>query len=206
MTETVEQRVEKLMNPEEMDIFAYIEGQPLASEKVEIGVNVKVAHDLAKAVEKRDAILEERRRKAVMGKSVDDLSLADDDETTEYDAEIEALQDELSKTALIFELQTVPPKLVRSIVKHYEATAPKDATDEQKEEHDTRMNMDIYRRSIASVRTRDGRTFDKEWEVEDLLALDERFYSEQGMKLLMAMHDIVHIGNVFDQALTPDFS
>lgn len=200
--ETVE-KVKELLNPDEFDVLDYVEDQPIATDTVKIFVNVKVSRELVKLKEERDTLLESRRKAMAKPGENFDLSIVDADEDTEYDKQINDLYKELEKTALIFELQSVPPKLVRSIRQHWDATA-KDAEDP--EAHEERASADILRRAIASVRTGDGKVDKKEWTIERLIELDKRLHAEQSAKLIGALYSIIYTGEVFEQALSADFS
>lgn len=196
------EKVKELLDPDEFDVLDYVEDQPIATDTVKIFVNLKVSRELVKLKEERDALLENRRKAMSKPGENFDLSIVDSDEDTEYDKKINELYKELEKSALIFELQSVSPKLVRSIRQHWDATA-KDAEDP--ESHEERASADILRRAIASVRTGDGKVDKKEWTIDRLIELDKRLHAEQSAKLVGALYSIIYTGEVFEQALTADF-
>lgn len=206
-TDGIVEKVEELLNPEEFDVFAYIDNQPVAQETVEIAVNGKAARELAHLLDDRAEYLKQRRELAQRTGGVSDLAITDADADTEYDDRINELYDEVKKTALTFELTSVAPALQRAIRNKYKATRKSLGDDEEAlEKHDEREEADILRRGIASVRTGDGKVSTKEWSVDDILKLDEKFYPEQSAKLIAALYSVISTGDVFDQALTPDFS
>lgn len=198
---------EKLNSPEDFDVFAYIDEQPLAEDEVVIATNGKAVGEMVKLLNLRDAELEVRAEMAKQMKDVEYLSIADEDQDTEYDERINELTEIIAETSLTFEMQSVAPTLVKAINKSYTAKEKSIESEEEKEAHKERREADILRRAIKAVRTGDGsKRSTKEWTVEDILDLDNRFHPEQGAKLITALYNIVYMGQAFDQALTPDFS
>lgn len=198
---------EKLNSPEDFDVFAYIDEQPLAEDEVVIATNGKAVGEMVKLLNLRDAELEVRAEMAKQMKDVEYLSIADEDQDTEYDERINELTKIIEETSLTFEMQSVAPTLVKAINKNYTAKEKSAETEEEKERLKERREADILRRAIKAVRTGDGgKRSTKEWTVEEILDLDNRFHPEQGAKLITALYNIVYMGQAFDQALTPDFS
>lgn len=196
--------VENAYNAEEFDVLDYIENQEVGTDEVTVYVNVKKAKELSKLLEQRSIFLAERRAQQARG--VEEVRGLDEAfEDTEFDDEINAIVDELEKTALVFELVTVAPALVRAIDKHYLATLEKDATDEERAKHEEDRIADILRRTIAGVRTSKGRD-SKEWDIERLKKLEVQVYDEEFAKLASAMYDMAYAGTIFENALTADFS
>lgn len=201
--ENVVAAVEGAMNPETFDVLSYLDGQPIAEDKITIYVDVPKARRLHQLMDERKELIERRKNESQSGKSAS-LSLVEDDEETEYDEEINELVSALEKTAMHFELQTVAPKLVRSIEKHYTATAPSDNA-VALEDHNHKKNADILSRAIKQVTVGNGQV-DADWSAEKLMALEDRLYPQQAQRLVSALYDMVHTGYVFDEALTVDFS
>lgn len=201
----IRENVEEALNAETFDVLNYVENQEVGSDEVSVYVNVKGAKRLQKLVEQRHEYLAEQRARTANGKS-ETLGLDEAYEDTEYDDEINALVEELEKTALIFELKTVAPALVRSIDKHYAATADKDWSEERKAEYNAERLADLLSRAIAGVRRGDGARDPQEWDKARLEAFEVQVYEEQFSKLLSALYEMVYTGTVFEEALNADFS
>lgn len=204
--ENIIEAVETALNPDTFDVLAYVENQEVSTEEISIYVNIKAARQLEALMQKRNEEIHKQRELEKLG-GASSLSIADEDEDTQYDTEINELIAELEKTALIFELKTVAPKLVRAITKKYLATFPKNGTAQEQQDHEENMNADILRRAIKSVRPAFSETKDtSEWSNEKLLAFEPTLYPEQGTKFITALHSITYTGQVFEEALTADFS
>lgn len=201
----IRQNVEEAMDADTFDVLEYVETQEVGVDEVTIYVNVKGAKRLQKLVEQRQEVLAEQRALTAGGKT-EPRGLDEAYEDTEYDDEINALVEELEKTALIFELKTVPPALRRAIEKHYAATEDKDWNEEKKAEHASARVADVLSRSIAGVRRGDGKRDPLEWDRERLEKFEGQVYDEQFAKLLTALYEMVYTGTIFEEALTADFS
>jgi hypothetical protein len=205
VTDAVEEAVTKALDPNTFDVVAYLGGQPIAEKTVEIFVNTQKASELADLVSSRAELLGARRIAERNGLAKTDLSIADEDEDTEYDDRINELYAELKASALIFDLKSVSPTLQKAISKKYIATQPK--TETGRAAHDENHNADILSRAIVGIRTGDGKVNDTTpWTKERLKESTEAMYVEQSAKLLSALYEVVNIGSVFDEALTADFS
>lgn len=200
--ENIVAAVETAMNPETFSVLDYLDEQPVATESITIYVDVVKARRLQQLMDERKALIEQRQKDTQAGKSAS-LSLVEDDEETEFDDEINELVSALEETAMHFDLQTVAPKLVKSIEKHYEATAPKD-NEVALVEHKQRGTADILARAIKQVTVGNGRV-DSDWTGEKLLALEDRLYIQQAQRLVSALYDMVNTGYVFDESITVDF-
>ena len=203
--EKIREHVEEALDADTFDVMSYIENQDVASDEVTVYVNIKGAKKLKKLVEKRREYLAEKRALEASGKG-EPVGLDEAYEDTEYDDEINALVDELEKTALVFELKSVAPALVRAIDKHYAATEDKGWSDERKAEHNADRVADLLSRAIAGVRRGDGKRDPQEWDKERLKKFEEQVYDEEFGKLLSGLYEIVYAGSVFEEALNADFS
>lgn len=201
--EKIVDAVEEAMNTETFDVLAYLDGQPIATEKITIYVNVPKARRLHQLVDERKAVIAQRREDSKNGKG-SSLSLVEDEEETQYDAEINELVTELEKTSMVFELQTVAPKLIKAIENKYKASEPKD-NQKALEEHTRKSYADILSRAISRVTLGDGRVDNSEWTAERLIELEDRLYPQQAERLITALWDMINTGYVFDEALTVDF-
>lgn len=203
--EKIQEYVEEAMDVDTFDVLNYVENQDVAADEVTVYVNIKGAKKLQKLVAKRQEYLAEKRALESSGKG-EPIGLDEAYEDTEYDEEINALIEELEKTALIFELKSVAPALVRSITKHYAATEDKNWSDERKAEHNADRVADQLSRAIAGVRRGDGKRDPQEWDMDRLKAFEEQVYDEEFAKLLSGLYEIVYAGSVFEEALNADFS
>lgn len=201
--ESIAAAVEEAMNPETFDVLAYLDEQPIATEKITVYVNVPKSRRLHELMESRKQEVEKRAKAAKEGKATS-LSLADDEAETEFDDEINELVLELEKTALNFEVQTISPKLVKSIEKHYIATQPKDDAVAE-EAHNRKANADIYARAIKQVTLGNGSVDPTVWDADRLMELEDRLYPQQAARLISALYDMVNTGYIFDGSLTVDF-
>lgn len=202
---TVENLVTEALDPETFSLEDYLDDLPVATNTVDIYVNLPKARRLRDLVKSRTEVLEKRRKDEAKGKT-ESLSLTDDEEDTEYDDEINELVSELEKTKVTFHLQSVAPKLRKSIEKHYEATLDKDASPEDRVKHEQRKNADILHRAISYVALGDGREDRSPWDADRLLKQEETLFEEQAGKLVGALWEMVYTGTVFEEALSADFS
>lgn len=202
--EKLKQTLETAYNADEFNVLDYIENQEVGTDEVTVYVNVKKAKELSKLLEQRGELLAERRAARARGDE-ETLGLDESFEDTEFDDEINELVAELEKTALVFELVTVAPALVRAIDKHYLATKDSNASEEEQQQHEENRVADILSRSISAVRTGKGRD-EKPWDVERLKALEVKLYDPEFAKLASAMYSMVYAGGLFEEVLTADFS
>lgn len=199
------------MDPEEFDVFAYLDGVPVAEDTVSIYTNVPASRKLEALKKDRATVVQEmRERIAEMVKQgkAESLSITDEDEDldTEYDDEINSLLEELEKTKLVFHLTSVAPKLVRSINNSYDAKKKDGLTSEENDKYEDKRTSDILSRAIKSVTVgATGKTDPRKWDGETLAKLEEVLYKEQSARLLNALFDMVYSGSYFDRALTLDF-
>lgn len=203
--EKIRDNVENALDADEFDVLDYIENQEVASDEVSVYVNIKGAKDLQKLLNKRREYLAERRAYATAGKD-EPLGLDEAFEDTEFDDEINALIESLEETALIFEVKSVAPSLVRAIDKHYAATEDKSWSEARKAEHNADRLADILARAISGVRRGDGHRDTKEWDKDRLKKFEETVYEEQFAKLVNGLYEMVYSGSVFEEALNADFS
>lgn len=203
--EKIKNNVEAAMNAEEFNVLDYLEDQPVGEDSVVVYTNVAKARELHKLLQQRAVIIAERERD-VAKEDYDNYSIADELKDTELDPEINEIVEELERTALTFTLRTVAPKLIRAIEKHAEAVADKEWSYKEQEQHQLKTTADILSRAIVSVRRGDGAVDNSEWNAEKLLKMEESLYQEQGRVLIGALQDIVYTGQVFEDALTVDFS
>lgn len=204
MTEAIEKAVDAALNPETFDIFEYLKDQPVATDLVTLYVDVEKCIALEKLKTSRAETLASRREDEAAGKA-SSLSLADDDEDTEFDDEINSLLEDLESSKLIFHIQTVAPSLRKAIERKYKATA-KGMNDEELAEHNRKATADVLSRAISHVERADGSRVGNVWDAETLLRLEDELYEEQGRRLIGSLWQMVYTGEVFDNAITADFS
>jgi len=214
--ETLDQHVvdtvtEKL-DPETFDIFSYIEQESVADDTVDIYVNTQKSMRLTELMNERNGELARRREAEKRGDS-SGLSLADDDEDTEYDTEINQLVEDLEKSKLVFTVQTVAPALRKAIEKSYLATQPKKSGDQTDEEfaeavarHANDRLADVLARAIKSVALGDGTPVPGDWDKVKLQRLEHELHAPQSKRLIDKLWEMVNIGHVFDEAINADFS
>lgn len=200
----IHSNVEAALNAEEFDVLNYLEDQPVATDVVKIYTHVGDSRRLKQLAEQRDEILYARKAKAQRD-DYSDLSIADEDQDTELDDEINEILERLEKTALIFHMKTVAPALIRAIEKAAEAKAQSDWTHVQAELHRQRTTADILARAIDHVERGDGAVDPNAWTADRLLKVEESLYAEQAQRLISALYEMVYTGQVFEEALTVDF-
>lgn len=203
--ENIRNNVDAALNVETFDVLAYIEDQPVATDEVKIYTHVGNSRKLKQLLEERAEILA-RRRAAAIRDDYADLSIADEDQDTDLDDEINDLIAELEKTAIVFKMKTVAPALVRAIEKSAEAKAQTDWTAREQEIHRQQTTADILSRAISEVVRGDGAVDDSPWNAQRLLKLEEALYAEQAQRLISGLYEMVYTGQVFEEALTVDFS
>lgn len=202
--EKIKNSVETAMDAETFEVLAYVEDQPVAQDNVTIYTNVPNARKLQKLVEERGTILAKRRANEHK-EDYSDLSIADNDEDTELDDEINELIEELEKTALTFHTKTVAPKLIKAIERAAVAKADKAWSAEEAQAHSRKTTADILARAIDYVERGDGAKDTTPWTADRLMALEDSLYDTQAEQLVGALYEIVNTGTVFDEALTVDF-
>lgn len=202
--EKIRTAVDEALNADEFDVIGYIQGQAVATDSVAVYVNVAAAKRLRKLVEERRVAIAARR--ALGDNYTANLGLDEAFEDTEYDDEINALVDELESTAIIFELQSLAPSLVKAIEKSYIAKADKRWSAEEQAKHDEERLTDILTRTIASVRKAGGPENTAPWDKEKLNAFEAEVYPEEFNKLVRGMYEMVYTGTIFEEALNADFS
>ena len=203
--EKIRSNVDAALNVETFNVLEYLEDQPVATDEVTIYTNVSKARALHKLMEERAVILAERH-KAIENDDYGDLSIADATEDTDLDDEINGVIAELERTALTFSMKTVAPALIRAIEKSAEAKAQSDWTIKERESHQQKTTADILSRAIHSVTRGDGAVDLSSWDAQRLIKLEEALYTEQAQRLISALYDMVYTGQVFEEALTVDFS
>ncbi len=203
--EKIRSNVDAALNVETFNVLEYLEDQPVATDEVTIYTNVSKARALHKLMEERAVILAERHR-AIENDDYGDLSIADATEDTDLDDEINGVIAELERTALTFSMKTVAPALIRAIEKSAEAKAQSDWTIKERESHQQKTTADILSRAIHSVTRGDGAVDLSSWDAQRLIKLEEALYTEQAQRLISALYDMVYTGQVFEEALTVDFS
>ena len=203
--EKIRSNVDAALNVETFNVLEYLEDQPVATDEVTIYTNVSKARALHKLMEERAGILAERNR-AIENDDYGDLSIADAAEDTDLDDEINGVIAELERTALTFSMKTVAPALIRAIEKSAEAKAQSDWTIKEQEAHRQKTTADILSRAIHSVTRGDGAVDQSDWDAQRLIKLEEALYTEQAQRLISALYDMVYTGQVFEEALTVDFS
>ena len=203
--ETVRNFVDDALDVETFDVLAYLEDQPVATDEVKIYTHVGDSRKLKQLLDDRNEIIAIRRAKAEHD-DFSDLSIADEDLDTELDDDINELIAKLDKTALTFQMKTVAPALIRAIEKAAEARAQSDWTVREQELHRQKTTADILSRAIERVVRGDGAVDSSPWDAKRLLKLEEALYAEQAQRLISGLYDMVYTGQVFEEALTVDFS
>lgn len=189
--------VEGALNPETFDVLSYLDEVPVASDSVDIYVDVASSKRLEKLLQQRADEIQKRRAAAQRGEGPA-LALDEADDDTEFDEEINTLVNSLEQTKLTFHLKSVAPSLEKAIKKSYVAKADRDATAEEKAEYEDLMYSDILVRAIDHVETGTGQRDDTEWDPKRLRSLRDRLYEPQMAKLLQALTEMVYVGEVFD--------
>ncbi len=210
--ETVEAYVEKALDPETFVLEDFLDDIPVAQDTLEIYTDVGRCRKLNKLLEDRADELARRREAEKKGKK-SNLSLTDDEEDTEFDTEINELVEELEKTKLIFHLQSVAPELRKAVEQSYDAKRkahleqfPEEDREARAEDYSQKKNADILSRAIAGVSKGSGAVDTQEWSADRLIAVEKKLYEQQGQRLIGGLWDMVYTGDVFDKALTADFS
>lgn len=200
----IRNNVDTALDVETFDVLAYLEDQPVATDEVKIYTHVGNSRKLKQLMDERNQILALRKTKA-QHDDYSDLSIADEDQDTELDDEINDLIAELEKTALTFKMRTVAPALIRAIEKSAEAKTQTDWTVKEQELHRQKTTADILSRAIDGVTRGDGAVDNSGWDAKRLLKLEEALYEQQATRLISSLYDMVYTGQVFDEALTVDF-
>lgn len=202
--EKIRNYVDEALDVETFNVLDYLENQPVATDEVKIYTHVGNSRKLSQLLKERNEIIALRKAKA-QHEDYSDLSIADEDLDTELDDEINALIEELEKTALTFKMKSVAPALVRAIEKSSEAKVQSDWSAKEQELHRQRTTADILSRAIDGVYRGDGAVDNSEWNAQRLLKLEEALYAEQSQRLISALYEMVYTGQVFEEALTVDF-
>lgn len=201
----IKENLEKALDSETFDVLDYLEGQPVATDEVVIYTDVVRARRFHELNRKREDALALRAYDQEQGKATN-LSLAESDDSTEFDEELEDLRKGLKETALTFVIRTVSPAKVSELSEKSRAKFKGDWDDaEQVEEYNTKLGNDILALAIDHVVRGDGVKDDSKWTGTRLQKLENVLYPQQAQKLSTALNDLVFTGAVFDEALTSDF-
>lgn len=193
-----------LPDTEEFDLLDYIDNVPVARDEISVYTDLGKSRRLNDLMTSREEELANRREAERQGK-VPNLSLADEDEDTEFDTEINELIADLEKTKVTIGLKSVAPELRKSITKHYKATAPKDMTPEEAQRYSERETADILSRAIESVTTGRGAVDTTPFTPDRLIELEVKLYETQSARLISALWTMVHDASAFERAITLDF-
>lgn len=204
-TTPVAEAVEAALNPETFDFLDYLDEQPVAEDSFDIYMHLPSARRLDELMTSRAELLFARREAEKRGEATS-LSISDDDEDTEYDDEINELVQKLESTKATFRVQSVAPSLRKAIEKKYQATEDKTWTDEEKAKHSNKRVADILSRAITSVTRGDNAVDSVAWDADRLLKAEDKLYEKQAERLIQNLWNMVYVGDVFDKALTADFS
>lgn len=196
-TETIiEDVMTELGDPETFDVLEFVNGSATPVREVVVYTNADAVLKLGTIFNK-----EEARTQAVKDGEV--LSLADDYEVTDED-EVNALYEELTKTALTFHLKGLAPKVIDAMEKHLRATHDYKEGKEN-EAYNEAVNMELIARSITSVDRADGTTNSNPWTAEMADDLAVSLYPTELQKLFNAVAEVTYIGNAFHQVAKTDF-
>lgn len=202
--ENIKNNVDQAMDSKTFNVLDYISEAPVATDTVTVYTDVANARKLSKLLSKREDILIKRKNPR-NDDGTSDLSISDEDDWTEYDDEINGLVEELEKTALIFETQTVAPKLVDAMEKASVAKTDPSWSADEVARHKERSTAEILAKAIKRVTAVATGDVDESWDGDKVLQLEKSLYPEQAQHVIGSLYEIVYTGRVFDEALSVDF-
>lgn len=205
INDEVQAAVTEAMNPEEFDVLDYLDELPVARSTVDIYTHLGDSRRLAELMDERARTLLERREAERRGEATG-LAISDEDEDTEYDDEINELVARLEKSKMVVHIQSVSPETRKAIDARYREEAQDDWDAETRTQHDNRRVAEILSLAIEYVVLGDGRRDTKVWDADRLMKAEVKLYEAQSKRLVSNLWNMVFTGDVFEQALTADFS
>ena len=178
--------------PEEFDVLEFVRGTATPEDTVTIFTDADAAVKIA------DIVAAEAAR------DEDSLSIADESEIDE--GVFNELHARLTASALELTLKGIAPAARVALENHLKATLPY-REGELNEEYNEALNYELVSRSIKGVtRLSTGAVSSTEWTPERVKSfLDELYVSEQN-KVYFGVMKVTYVSDIFDKAVTADFS
>lgn len=174
--------VENAQSRGNFSVLAFIEQTAYPTSEVTLFQDVKSADEYVKSVNKRF-----------------ELEKAKED-TTELDAQIEALGQKVSDSALIFELRGMPPGVSQRI------TSPEGSTDNDSDAIVRARDNELIAKTIVRVKNAKGEYDEHLWEAEDVNKLREFLKEGEFGKLVNGVVKVNFNAAIFDEATDAGFS
>lgn len=191
---------------EDWDLLEDLDGEYLPEEEVVVYRNMKAAKTVNRLLD--EEAQREEKAKAKKGKK-DTLSLGDADDEFDvvaFEEELNAAYAELKASEIVFELRGLAPELIKAITKEKTAKHNHKATDLDDEAFYADLNYEITARTILAVRNADGSRSTKAWTPDRLEKLEAKLHASQWSKLYQGILDINYDAQLFDRAVSADFS
>lgn len=185
------QAVEAAQTQEVFDVLSFIEKTAYPREKVALYTDVDAAHEYVRLVDERAKLeLEPEGTKAL--------------EITSLTEQIEALGEKIKGSTLVFELQGMPPGMVKGIIE--ETDGESELPDSVKAEMEIGRDNVLIAKTIQNVTNGHGARDPRVWEPEHVEAL--RTYINQGefAKLLRGVSNVNFNAAIFEAASDAGFS
>lgn len=188
--ESVETTVTELQ--EELDVFAFVQGQVSPQDEVTIFTDADAAVRLLKATYTPES-------------DDDGLSIADDyEQETASEEELQAWHDRLEASKLTFAFKGLAPAAVTALTNSMKAkhnySEIKDNT-----EYSVALNTEILARSIVSATNANGQSRTRAWTADEVTKFTDDLYISESNKLYTAALGLAYIGDIFDKAVNAGF-
>lgn len=176
-----EQIIDEAQAPGAFDVLAFLEDTAYPVEKVTVFRDLTAAKEYKKLVDERNA---------------DEKDLLEKDGPTERDEKINKLAEQITTSAMIFELRGMPPGIVNELI---------GGDNETPEDAENKDNA-LVAKSIVSVTNSKGDKDSHVWTTEQVAQLRSRMIEGEFSKLIAGVASVNFNGAVFDQATDAGFS
>jgi len=190
---------------DDWDLLDELDGVNLPDEEVEIYTDLRAAKTVNRLLDEEKA----REEAAKKNKKKDTLSLGDDSDYFDVEAfeqELNEAYAALEKSKKVFELRGLAPELIKAITKEKTAKHNHKNTDLEDTAFFEDLNYTITSKTIVAVRNGEGKRSTTEWTPERLEKLQAKLHDTQWAKLYSAIIDINYDAELFDRAVSADFS
>lgn len=190
---------------DDWDLLEELDGVNLPDDEVSVFTDLKAAKTLNRLLDEE----KEREEAAKKPKNKDTLSLADDSDYFDveaFEAELNEAYAALEASKITFELRGLAPELIKAITREKTAKHNHKPNDENDTAFYEDVNYTISARTIVAARKADGKRSTAVWTPERLQKLEAKLHDTQWAKLYSAIIDINYDAQLFDRAVSADFS
>lgn len=192
----IPEAIEEALAPETFSVLDFVKRANTPTKTIRVYTDADAALKITDLKIKR---AEDGKNKKT--KKVESLSIT---EGTDYDYEIDELQERLEESAVEFVLRGLAPKAVDALDKHLKAT--NDYKDGEENEAYTRaLNDSLVAKSIVSATVPGQAPDTHSWTPEEVRALTEELYVVEANKLYIGAGEVNYVSKAFEVAVSADF-